>query len=71
MRPKPKFKVGQRVTYREDRRWRMVITERYWDSDYPSWRYRFSTPRLRKDLQDVWAPIEAQLLKVAARPAKP
>ncbi len=64
---RPKFRVGDRVTYREDRRFRMTVTDCYWDADYPGWRYKFAVPRLRKDLQAFWAPIEFQLLKVHGR----
>ncbi len=67
MKRQPKFKVGERVTYKEDRRFRMVVIGCYWDADYPGWRYKFHKPRLRKDLQAYWAPIEFQLAKLPAK----
>lgn len=65
--PKPKFRVGQIVSYRRDRRTRRKITERYWDPNYPSWRYRFCVPGLRRDLQAAWAVIESDLVAVEVK----
>jgi len=62
---RPKFKVGQTVTYKNDRRLRRVITERYWDKSYPGWRYRFKKFGLRADLAACWAVIESELRSVA------
>lgn len=61
---KPKFKVGQVVTYRGNRRLRRKITERYWDAKYPAWRYRFAEFGMRPDLAACWAVVESELLAV-------
>jgi hypothetical protein len=64
---RPKFKVGHKVTYRGDRRLRRVIKDRYWDANYPSWRYCFEEFGLRGNLASCWAVIESELLAIPAR----
>jgi hypothetical protein len=61
---KPKFKVGQRVTYLGNRRLRHLVTGRYWDQNYPGWRYRLNVKGLPSDLAACWAVIESELLPV-------
>jgi len=63
-RTRPKFKVGQVVTYRGNRRLRRTITARYWDPKYPAWRYKFVEFGMRKDLAACWAVVEGELLSV-------
>jgi hypothetical protein len=63
-RTRPKFKVGDRVTYRGNRRVRRLVTDRYWDPHYPGWRYRVNEKGLRPDIASCWAVIETELLPV-------
>jgi hypothetical protein len=65
--PRPKFRVGDTVCYKADRRTRRKITDRYFDKAYPAWRYRFDEAGLSKQLADVWAVVEDQLLLVRRR----
>lgn len=67
---KPKFRVGDIVTYAGNRRYRHRVVCRYWDADYPGWRYKvqarpgfFSRGR-NSWIADAWAPIESELLLV-------
>jgi hypothetical protein len=57
---KPKFRVGQVVTYKGNRRLRRTITKRYRDCN-GTWRYKFIEPGLRADLRECWAVIESEL----------
>ncbi len=63
-RTRPKLQIGDRVTYRGNRRLRRVVTDRYWDPDYPGWRYRLNEKGLRKDLEVCWAVIESELILI-------
>jgi len=63
-RQKPKFAVGDTVTYAGNRRLRRVVRSRYWDPRYPSWRYRLNETKLSKELAAAWAVIETELLLV-------
>lgn len=65
-RTRPKLAVGDTVAYRADRRTRRKVTGRYWDANYPSWRYRLNVEGLRKDLAACWAVVESELILVKA-----
>jgi hypothetical protein len=67
-RTKPKLAVGDTVTYRGNRRLRRKVTDRYWDANYPGWRYRLNEKGLRKDLAACWAVIEHELILIKAAP---
>lgn len=69
---KPKFRVGDTVTYCSDRRFRHRVVGRYWDPDYPGWRYRVQAkPRFFSSgrngwISVAWAPVEEALLVATA-----
>lgn len=64
---RPKFAVGDCVTYKGNKRLRRNVTGRYWDANYPAWRYRLNEKGMRKDLAAVWAVVEEELILVRRR----
>ena len=70
---RPKFKIGQRVRYKGNRRLRHTISERYWQPEDPGWRYKMSPTDLRgmrKDIAGCWAVVESELEPIST-PRKP
>jgi hypothetical protein len=59
-----KFQIGDRVTYRDDRRVRRTIACCYWQPRDPGWRYLFiaPTPGVRVEIAARWAVMERALL---------